>query len=134
MTVNLSTGLRDARANAIESTIGASAKLYIFSGAKPANCAAADPAGLLCTINLPSDWLAAASAGAVSKAGTWSGTGSGAGNAASWRIKDNAGTTVHMQGTCGAPASGEDLILDNVSIAVSQVVTVNSFTWTDGNA
>jgi hypothetical protein len=129
---NLSTAVRNAKADAIEATIGASAKLLIFSGAKPANCAAADPSGLLCTINLPADWLTAAASGAVAKNGVWSGTGSGAGNAASWRIKDNAGTTCHMQGT--AAVSAAELILDNVNIAVGQTVTVNSFSWTEGDA
>jgi hypothetical protein len=134
MPVQLSGSVRSARAAAIESGIGASAKLKIFSGAQPANCAAADPSGLLCTIDLPSDYLAAGAAGVVSKNGTWSGTGSGAGNAASWRIYATDGTTCHMQGSAGAPASGADMILDNVNIASGQTVTVNSFAWTDGNA
>jgi hypothetical protein len=132
MTVQLSVDVRNARADAIEAEIGTSAKLLIFSGAQPANCAAADPAGLLCTIDLPSDWMAAASSGAVAKTGTWSGTASGTGTAASWRIKDNAGTTCHMQGSCGE-GSG-DMSLDNTDIASGQTVTVSSFTWTDGNA
>ena len=134
MTAQLSVAVRNAKANAIESTIGASAVLKIFSGAKPADCAAADPSGLLCTLNLPADWLAAAAAGAAAKAGTWSGTGSGAGNAASFRIYATDGTTCGMQGTVTATGGGGDLTLDNINIAVSQVVTINSFSWTEGNA
>jgi hypothetical protein len=129
---NLSTDVRNARADAIEAEIGASAKLFIFSGAKPANCAAADPSGLLCTIDLPADWLTAASNGAISKNGTWSGTASGSGTAQSWRIKDSTGTTCHMQGTAGEAAA--ELILDNTDINAGQTVTVSSFTWTEGDA
>jgi len=134
MTANLSTALRNAKAGVIETTIGASAKLLIFSGAKPANCAAADPTGLLATLTLPADWLTAAANGAVTLNGSWTGSGSGAGVAASWRIKDNAGTTCHMQGDAGATGSGKELELDNTNIAVSQAITVSAFSWTEGNA
>ena len=130
---NLSTAVRNARAEAIEATIGASAKLLIFSGAKPANCAAADPSGLLATIDLPADWLTAAASGVVSKAGTWAGTGSGAGDAQSFRIKDNGGTTCHLQGTAGGAGSGMEMILTNANIAIGQAVSVSSYTWTEGN-
>ena len=47
MPVQLSTAVRNARLDAIETAIGASAILRIRSGAVPANCAAAD-AGLRC--------------------------------------------------------------------------------------
>ena len=42
MTVQLSVAVRNARLDAIETTIAASAVLKIRSGAQPANCAAAD--------------------------------------------------------------------------------------------
>jgi hypothetical protein len=85
-------------------------------------------------MTLPSDWMAAASAGAKAKSGTWTGTGAAAGTAAHFRIVDNAGTTCHMQGTVTATGGGGDVTLDNAVIAVSQVVTANSFTITAGNA
>lgn len=93
------TSVRNARADAVETTIGAAAKLYLFSGAKPTNCAAADPAGELASGALPSDWLAAASSGSKALAGTWIITAAANGDVASFRIKDNAGTTCHIQGT-----------------------------------
>lgn len=136
MAIQLSVGVREARLNAIETTISTSPKLYIYSGTVTANCAAADPTGLLVTINLPSDWMAAAGTpGAGQKGilgGPWSATASGTGTAASFRIKDNAGTTCHIQGTVGQGTG--DLQLDNTSIATNQTVNVTTFTLTDGNA
>lgn len=134
MAVQLGTTLRNARGDQLETTIGTSPKLYIYSGAQPANCAAADPSGLLATINLPSDFLSAASGGVKSLAGSWTTTASAAGTAASWRIKDNAGSVCHMQGTVTATGGGGDLTLDNTSIASGQTVTINTFTITEGGA
>lgn len=134
MAIQYSDAVRNARLDAVESTIGASAKLYIYSGAKPANCAAADPAGLLVTINLPADWMAAANAGSKALAGSWSASASGAGTAASFRIKDSGATNVGMQGTVTATGGGGDMTLNNAVIAAGQTVTVDTFTLTGGNA
>lgn len=123
-----SVDVRNAKLDQVESVAGAAPLLKIYSGALPADCAAAAPSGLLVTMTLPSDWMAAASTGSKAKSGTWSDAASGAGTAASWRIYDAAGTTCHVQGNM------TDLVLDNTSIAVSQVVTVSSFTITAGNA
>jgi hypothetical protein len=128
MAFQYSTTVRNAKLDQIESTIGTAAVMKIFSGAEPANCAAADPAGVLVTITLPSDWMANAAAGAKAKSGTWSGTASGTGTAASWRIYESTATTCHIQGNV------TDMTLDNNSIANGQTVTVNTFTITAGNA
>lgn len=134
MAIQYSVAVRNAGLDARETAIGASPKLIIFSGAKPANCAAADPAGPLMTIDLPADYLAAAANGVKVKSGIWTGTGSAAGNAASFRIKDSTGTTCHMQGTVTATGGGGDMTLDNINIAVGQSVTVATFQLTAGNA
>lgn len=127
MAIQESVAVRNARLDAIEATIGADAVLKIFTGAQPVNCAAADPAGLLCTITLPADWMTAAAAGAKAKDGTWSGTASGTGTAASWRLYASNGTTCGMQGNT------TDMVFDNTSIASGQTVTVSTFTITAGN-
>ena len=114
--------------NAIETTIGASPSLLIFSGAVPANCAAADPAGTLATLTLPADWLANAGSRQKALAGTWSGTATGTGTPASWRIK--VGATCHMQGTAGVGSGDMNF---NGTITSGQTVTVSTFTLTDGN-
>jgi hypothetical protein len=132
MAVQYSVTLRNNRLDQIESTTGTAARLLIYSGAVPANCAAADPAGLLATLVLPSDWMNAASGGQKTLLGSWTVAASGTGTAQSFRIKDSGLTTCHMQGTCAT--GGGDLSLDNASITAGQTVTVTAFTLTDGNA
>lgn len=132
MAIQLSVAARNGRLDAIEVATGTTAKLQIRTGAQPANCAAADSGTLLAELTLPSDYMNAASAGAKTKLGTWTGTAVATGTAAHFRLKDNAGTTCHVQGSVAASAA--DLNLDNVSIASGQTVDITTFTLTDANA
>lgn len=138
MTIQYSTSLRNAQLDQIESTTGLSAKLRLYSGSPPANCATAASGSMLVDMALPSDWMTAASSGQKSKTGTWTGAGTasaGAGtNAGYFRITDSTGATTHMQGTVTITGGGGDMTLDNTNIAQNQVVTVNTFTITAGNA
>lgn len=131
MTIQLSDTVRNAILDVIESTIGASAYLYLRSGAQPANCAAADSGTLLATFTLPSDWMAAASGGTKAKSGTWSTTASTGGTIGHHRIKETTQTTCHWQGSCGQ-GSG-DLSFDNATVTASQQIDITTFTWTAGN-
>ena len=133
--MQFSVAVRNARLDAIETTTGASAILYMRSGAAPANCAAADTGTVLATVNLPADWMAAAAAGSKAMSGTWQDAAADAtGVAAHFRIKDSTGTTCHMQGTVTATGGGGDMTVDNTSFAVGQNFTITGFTLTDGNA
>jgi len=135
MAIQLSASVRNARLDAIESTIGVSAVLKIRTGAAPADVATADSGTVLATLTLPSDWMAAASAGTKAKSGTWQDASADAtGTAAHFRIYASDGTTAHLQGTVTATGGGGDLTLDNVSIASGQSVTITSFTLTEANA
>lgn len=135
MALQLSTTVRNARLDAIETAIGTSAILKIRTGAAPADCATADSGTALATLNLPSDWLAAAASGAKAKSGTWQDASADAtGTAAHFRIYDSGGSTCHVQGTVTATGGGGDLTLDNTSIAATQTVTITGFTLTDANA
>ena len=135
MAIQFSVGVRNARLDAIESTIGVSAVLKIRTGAAPANVATADSGTVLATLSLPSDWLAAASAGAKAKSGTWEDLSADAtGTAAHFRIYASDGTTAHIQGTVTATGGGGDMTVDNTSFASGQAFTVTGFTLTDGNA
>jgi hypothetical protein len=138
MPIQYSVTLRNNQLDQIESTTGASARLHLYSGSVPANCAAAATGSLLVNMALPSDWMAAAASGSKAKLGTWSGTGlaaAGTGTVAGYfRIVDSAGTTTHMQGTVTISGGGGDMTLDNPNIAQNQVVTVNTFSVTAGNA
>lgn len=135
MTVQLSTSVRNARLDVIETTVGTAPVLRIRTGAQPANCAAARTGTVLVTATLPSDWMAAASSGAKALSGTWQDTSAdAAGTAAHFEIMDSAVTNCHLQGTVTATGGGGDMTLNNVSIASGQQVTITSFTLTDGNA
>lgn len=60
MALQYSVPVNNARLDAVEAAIGATAKLRIYSGAAPANCAAAATGSLLCEMALPADWMTAA--------------------------------------------------------------------------
>jgi hypothetical protein len=126
MAFQYSTTLRNNQAGQIQSTVGGSGTLKIFSGAEPANCGSADPSGLLATITLPATFLTS-TAGVTTIAGSWTVAASGTGTAASWRIYDGS-VVCHVQGNM------TDLVLNNNSIGTGQTVTVTSFTVTAGNA
>lgn len=199
MALQYSVTLRNNQLDQAEVTLSTTPKLQLRTGAPPATCATADSGTLLSELTLPSDWMAAASAGSKAKAGTWSGTGVAAGSIGHFRVKDSAGTTTHIQGTVtavvtlvtnaltaangnvlnfaattgvvvgmnvsgtGVPAGatvvavtgttvtlsntstagvassasitfGGDMTVDNVVVAISQVITVNTFTLNAGNA
>ena len=135
MAFQLSVAVRNARLDAIETAIGASAVLKIRTGAPPANCAAADSGTVLATLALPADWMAGASGGTKALAGTWQdASADAAGTAAHFRLYASDGTTCHAQGTVTATGGGGDLTVDNTNFAAGQSFSVSSFTLTEGNA
>ena len=128
MAFQYGTTLRNNQVGQIQTTIGASGTLKIFSGAEPANCAAADPSGLLATITLPAvsfpTRLGVASPRSR-EVGVWR-------QAPPERQPVLGCTTApwvrHVQGNVTT-----DLVLNNTSITSGQTVTVTSFTVTAGN-
>ena len=135
MTVQLSTAVRNARLDAIETTISTSAILKIRTGAQPANCGTADSGTVLATLNLPSDWMSAASGGAKAKTGTWEDTSAdNNGTAAHWRLYASDGTTCHAQGSVTATGGGGDLTVDSTTFVSGQPFTITGWTFTEGNA
>lgn len=134
MTLQLSTALRNARLDAMETATGTSAILKIRTGAPPANCAAADSGTVLATCNLPSDWMNAAAGASKDKAGTWQdGSADAAGVAGHFRIYASDGTTCHWQGSVTISGGGGDMTVDNTNFAVGQQFTVTAFAVTDPN-
>lgn len=133
MSVQLSVSVRNARLDAIETTIGTSAIMKIRSGAKPVNCAAADAGTVLATINLAADWAAAAASGSKAFQGTMQDASADAsGTAGHFRIYASDGTTCHMQGDVGT--SGSDLNLASVAIVAGQTIIISSMSLTDANS
>ena len=129
MAIQYSSGIYLGQLDLIESTAGSAAKLNIYNGTIPANCAAADAGTPLATLTLPSDWMQAASVlSKIKSVADWTGTatsGSGA-TPTHFRIKDNATNAIcYVQGSAGI-GSG-DLSL-NGTITSGQTITISSFT------
>ena len=128
MAHQFSTAYRNALLDQYEVVVGTSAILTIRTGAQPADCATANSGTVLATINLPSDWMAAAASGSKGKSGTWQDLIADASGAIGhFRIHDSTGTTCHHQGTAGL--SG-DLVTDASTTTAGQTVNVNGFTLT----
>ncbi|MBA3576194.1 MAG: hypothetical protein H0W39_01060 [Sphingomonas sp.] len=135
MAVQNSVAVRNAGLDSQETTIGVLAVLKIRTGAQPATCATADAGTVLATLNLPSDWMSAAAAGAKAKLGTWEDlSADAAGTAAHWRLYASDGVTCHKQGSVTATGGGGDMTVDNVVFAAAQAFTITAFTITAGNA
>jgi hypothetical protein len=135
MAIQFSTTVRNAMLDAVETAIGTAPLLQLWSGAQPANCAAADAGTKLVEMILPSDWMAAASSGSKAKSGSYSAVAV-AGSptvAVHFRIKESTGTTCHWQGSVGIGTG--DLQLDNTSIATGQTVSIpTTFTLAAANS
>lgn len=133
MALQFSVSVRNARLDAIEVTIGTAPVLELRSGAPPANCAASATGTVLATLNLPSDFLNAASGGSKTIAGTWQDLSADAGGTVGYFRISQAGTC-HVQGTVTNTGGGGDMTLDNVVLAIGQQVTITTFTLNEGNA
>lgn len=135
MALQLSTSVRNAMLDAIETTVGTSAIIEIRTGSAPATCATADSGSVLVTYNLASDWAAAASSGSKALSSTpISGTAGATGTAGHFRLKDSGGTTCHAQGTITATGGGGDMTVDNTSITSGQAVNITSLSFAQSGA
>jgi hypothetical protein len=129
MTIDYNVSLADSTLDAIYDTnFPAGSFVELRTGAPPgADSAAAGT--LLATVTLPATPWNAAATNAKTKNGTWAFTGVAAGSVGHYRMK-NAADTKREEGTVTAAGGGGDMTIDNVSIAVSQNGTINSFTRT----
>jgi hypothetical protein len=135
MAVQLSTTVRNARLDAIETAIGITAVVKFRTGAAPANCGTADSGTVLVSYTLASDWAAAAGSGSKNFNNTpISQTASATGTLGHFRVYASDGTTCHWQGTITATGGGGDLTVDNTSVTNGQTVNITSWSVTDGNA
>jgi hypothetical protein len=128
MTVNANTAHRNAILDAIGAIFN-SGSVDIRTGADP-GINSADTGTLLVTLTVPNPAFAAASAGSMSKTGTWSGTGAAQGTPGHFRLK-NSGATQWRGGTAGT--SGTDMILSGLvagEIVVGATVTCTGYTIT----
>lgn len=133
MALSFSTTLRNARADAINSQIGASGLLRIYSGTPPANVGTALSGNtLLAELALSATAAPSASGGALTfNAITQDSSADATGTATFYRIYKSDGTTAVVQGTVST--SGADLNLNTTSIVAGGPVAVTSLVYTEGN-
>lgn len=135
MTVNFDDLTRNAMLDAIETQQGASPILRMRTGAKPANCAAADSGSVLAEMALPADHMAAAAGGVKVKNGTWEDlSADAAGTIGHYRIYTNPGGVCKEQGSVTITGGGGDMTVNNPVVEVGQAITVTSKSYTAGNA
>lgn len=131
MALKFDTTLRNNQLDTITSRVGASGRLKLYSGAAPASCAAALSGNtLLADLPLSAALAAAASGGVLTLNAVTQTNAVATGTAAFFRITDAAGTTVVVQGSAGATASGSDMEFNTTSIVTGGPVVVSSFTIT----
>lgn len=133
MTMQWSIACNNAALDAKETAMGATPIVRFYTGAKPANCGAAASGTKLAEGNLPADAMSAASGASKAKSGTWQATGVAAGDIGYYRLYDSTGTTCHNQGSVTVTGGGGEMTVDNVTVAVSQVLTVTGFTVNAAN-
>ena len=133
MAIKYDTTTRNDMLAALNTRIGASARLRIYNGTRPANVGTAITSQtMLVELTCNATAFAAAASGGVLTANAISnGTAAATGTASWFRLFQSNGTTAIMDGDVST--SGSDLNLNNTSIATGQTVSVTSFTITDGN-
>ena len=131
MTIQFSVAVRNAMLDSIETAIGVSAKVQIWTGTQPINCATASSGTKIVEWALASDWASNAASGTKALTSVpVSTTGIANGTAGYYRFVDSTGATCHEQGTITATGGGGDMTIDNVTIASGQTVQITGFTKT----
>ena len=134
---------RNTMLSDLNTAIGTSATIDIYSGTIPANVDTAASGTLLATLTGSAtafgtvaggsagvNWVLTANA-ITSGTGT---AGAGTGTAATWCRISTSGAVAIVDCDVGASGSGATLILDNTSIATGQTVSITSLTITGANA
>lgn len=130
MTVGYATNLRNAKLDALTTFAGASPKLRIYSGTRPATGGAITTLLVECICN--ATFAPAASAGVLTANAIASGTAVATGTATWARLFKSDGTTIVAD--FGVATSAAEVIIANTSIVTSAVIAVSSLVVTAGNA
>jgi hypothetical protein len=131
MALGMSTTLRNARLDAITTAVGASGKLRIYDGTRPATGGTATT--LLAELTLNATFAPAASGGTLTLNAITADSSADATGTATWgRIVKSDGTTFVMDVSVGT--SGADINLNTTSLVTGANVAVTSAVFTEGNA
>jgi hypothetical protein len=131
MALGMSTTLRNARLDAITTAVGASGKLRIYDGTRPATGGTATT--LLAELTLNATFAPAASGGTLTLNAITADSSADATGTATWgRIVKSDGTTFVMDVSVGT--SGADINLNTTILVTGANVAVTSAVFTEGNA
>ena len=133
LNLNYNAAIRNAGLDAITTAIGASGKLRIYDGSQPATVATAlGPQVLSADLALSATSAPAASGGVLTFNAISNDSSADATGTAAWGSLLTSANVRVVDFTVGT--SGTDMIIDNTSITVGQVVSCSSFVITAGNA
>lgn len=121
MTIRINDTLR----NAMTACVNDSGTLYIRTGAQPASANSAASGTLL--VQMDGLTFTAPTTGSKSLSATVPGTAVAAGTAGWGRYSDG---TINVDGTVGITGSGADFIISSTAIAINDVVTVQTMSFT----
>lgn len=128
MAIQYSVAARTSQMSQLNTSIGINAVIRVYSGAVPANVAAADPAGLLVTFAGNASQFGVAASAVLTASAVANANASAGGTALSFRVFQAGGTVCVLQGTVGLSAA--DMIVTNTSIAAAQTCNFTSLTIT----
>ena len=129
MALAYSTTLRNARLDQITSAVGASGKLRIYDGSRPATGGSVTT--LLAELTGNATFAPSASGGVLTLNAITQDSSADNTGTATWFRWVTSGGTFCIDGSVGT--SGSDLNLTTTSIVATQPVSVTSFTITEGN-
>lgn len=130
MALAFSSTLRNARADAITTAAGASAKLRIYDGSRPATGGTATT--LLAELVCNATFAPGASGGVLTLNAITNDSSADATGTATWFRLVTSGNSFVLDGNVGT--SGSDLNLNTTSLVAGGPVAVTSFVLTEGNA
>jgi hypothetical protein len=126
------TDVRNAQADATETAIGTAPMLRIRSGDKPENCAADRQGIVLAQVTLASNWAGDAVNGVKTAVAIPEFAALATGEAGHWELMQ--GGACKAQGTVTVTGDGGSMQLGSLSLAINQLVRINSFTLTAAGA
>jgi len=130
MAIQYSISHRTNVMSTLNTDIGTSCVIKIFTGAVPSDCTTADTGTLLVTFAGNASSFGAAASGVLTVNSVGIATAVATGTAGYFRIYPTAVTTTNavMQGTCGVASA--DMILTSTSISSGQIIQFTSMTVT----
>lgn len=133
MSIAYATTLRNARLDEITTAFGTAGIIHIYGGARPATGASVASTSILCTIALPNPFASAASGGFLAANAISPATVSASGTAVWFRGRGTGSAHVLDGGVGTASTASSQMVIGTLALAANVLLTINSFSLTEGN-